>query len=109
MQIVGEIMAQKRGVYAQAASSMRTFLSGSGGSPQQERFLADYATLWLWGSDDVIRSLNSFLSLVRVGDEPALEQRQQQLRGTYGATMLLMRQDLRHTDLSEKDFHFVSF
>lgn len=110
MQIAGEIMVQKRGVYVQAASSMRIFLSGSGGgSPPQERFLADYATLWLWGSDEVIRSLNSFLDLVRIGGEPALDRHQQTLRGTYGATMLLMRKDLRHTDLSEKEFRFVSF
>jgi hypothetical protein len=110
MQIVAEIMAQKREVYAHAASSMRIFLSGAGnGSPQQERFLADYATLWLWGSDEVIRSLNSFLDLVRVGEEPPISQHQKTLRGTYGATMLLMRKDLRNTDLSEKDFRFVVF
>lgn len=110
MQVIAEIMAQKREVYAQTASSMRIFLSGSGGgSPYQDQFLADYSRLWLWGSDDVIRSLNSFLDLNRVGEEPVIDERQKRLRNTFSATMNLMRRDLRHTDLSAEDYRFVSF
>lgn len=110
MQIVSEIMAQKRDVYAQTATSMRIFVDGSAAAtPQQERFLADYSKLWLWGSDEVIRSLDEFLDLNRIGPAPTTDDRQLRLRGSYGETMSRMRKDLRHTDLTDSDFRFVNF
>jgi hypothetical protein len=110
MQIVSEIMAQKRDVYAQTATSMRIFIAGSAAAtPQQECFLADYSKLWLWGSDEVIRSLNEFIDLNRMGPDPIADDRQLRLRVSYRATMSRMRRDLRHTDLNDNDFRFVNF
>lgn len=110
MQIKGEILAQKRLVYSQAADTMRIFLSGFGeSSPGHDKFLAAYSHLWLWGSDPVLHKLNSFLELVRTGDEEPLAEHQKRLRRTFGATMLRMRKDLVPTDLTEGDYRFITF
>ena len=107
MSTVNELMVQKRAIYGETAQALLVFLSaGSQAETDLKRFIDCYAKLWLWASDDVLRSVNAFVDLnQRVAQGAAVGQADLQL--AYSKCMLALRGDLRHTKLTGADYRFL--
>ncbi|TFJ91699.1 hypothetical protein [Lentibacillus salicampi] len=110
-----EALVRKRDVYERLSGAMRIFIQGQfpdqeTGQKRQQDFLDSYAAAWLWASDDLIRSLNTFILMnMRVPAEN--NPHQQKLKNAYFNVLLQMRKDagFYDTELGLDDLVFVQF
>lgn len=106
-----EAMAQKRKVYGEIATALGIFVSGRDSTTEdKKRFLDQYAKLWLWASDSVIRAANEFSDIMMEFDASNKED-QRKAKHAYANFVMEMRKDLgfSKTQLRHDEYKFVSF
>lgn len=106
-----ELLAQQRAAYQQLTSALRVFVGSTPKSAEQEAaFLTAYDTLWLWGGDDLLETLNRFVQLNE--DITAGRQVEQAtLRTAYAECVIMMRRELGFPDtkVTSSNYRFVDF
>ncbi|MEQ1864548.1 MAG: hypothetical protein ABL996_07825 [Micropepsaceae bacterium] len=112
---VSEAQSRRRNIYERLSGSLRIFIQGQFAAPKvaldrRQDFLDSYAASWLWASDDLIRSLNTFILLnlrIPAEDDP----KQRQLKSAYFEVLLRMRKEAGFSDtqLRFEDLVFVQF
>ncbi|WP_034757873.1 hypothetical protein [Rossellomorea vietnamensis] len=104
-----EKLNQKRVVYINLVDSMSVFLDNRVNHEKrteyEESFLKSYDTVWLWGSDEVIKAFSSFLSAYRC------QAPMDEIKMKFSKCVLEMRKDLGYTSegLDESFYEFISF
>src|SRR4030042_3607004 len=89
-----EIMTKKRQVYEEIAIALGVFVSGRDSTKEdKKRFLDQYAKLWLWASDSVIRAANEF-SDIMIRRDPSNGEWQTTAKHAYANFAIEMRRDL---------------
>jgi len=106
-----DLVSRKRTVYTRLSKSMRVFIDGSAAPELKAEFLADYAELWIWASDDVVRSSNHFIDSQLKHTANSESVSQDEMKKLYVDAMLSMRRDagINDTKLFPSDFRFVKF
>ena len=107
-----EEMNSKRQVYESVIDSLNVFISGRNNSENtKDKFLQSYARMWLWASDDVIKSVGLHLDQqVRIARN-SKDVSKDELKASFAAPVIEMRKDLGYpqTTLKKQDYKFVSF
>lgn len=108
----GQVIERRRRVYEEVCGSLRIFIEGHAHPPEaQERFHAAYAAAWLWASDAVLASLNTFIQLQLEHAAAPGSIDQGFMKQTYTETLLAMRKDVGfpQTVIALTDYKFVQF
>lgn len=107
----GQVVERRRRVYEEMCLALRVFIAGHDSSSEaKDRFHAAYAAAWLWGSDDVITSLNHLIELqVQHAQRGSIDQLR--LKGAYTSVVVAMREDVGFagTSMGQTDYQFVQF
>jgi len=104
-------MSKKRQVYEEISMALGVFVTGRiSNNEDKNRFLDQYAKLWLWASDSVIRAANEF-SDVMIRFDVSDKEWQTRAKSAYANFVIEMRKDLgfSKTLLTSKEYRFVSF
>jgi len=106
-----EVMAKKKQVYEEISTALGVFVTGRESTAEDKRrFLDQYAKLWLWASDSVIRAANKFTDTM-IRFDPSAKEEQRKAKHAYADFVLEMRRDLgfANTLLTSDEYRFVSF
>lgn len=106
-----EVMVKKRQVYEEISIALGVFVSGRDCTKEEKKsFLDQYAKLWLWASDSVVRAANEFSDIMITLDKSNREH-QRMAKSAYANFIIEMRRDLgfRKTLLNSDEYKFVSF
>ena len=91
LQSESEVFSRRRAVYDGMVQSLGTFVSDRQATEEAKaRFLDDYASMWLWADDQVLRSLNEFLEVNIVYAASRNQSLQPLLRHAYAACVIGM-------------------
>lgn len=107
-----QTLEKRRKIYEEICNSLRIFTVGhKTGDEERDRFLAAYASSWLWASDSVVKALNHFLDLqIENAARPGAVD-QLVLKQAYARIALEMRRDVGFPESSAQavDYKFVKF
>jgi hypothetical protein len=106
-----EVLFKKRQVYEEISTALSVFVTGRNStSEEKKKFLDQYAKLWLWASDSVVRVANEFSDIMMRFDVSDKEW-QTRAKRTYANFVIEMRRDLgfSKTLLKSEEYKFVSF
>lgn len=104
----GQVTERRRQIYVEICKSMQVFVDGNSATKEdKENFTHVYSLAYLWASDNVVRSLNTFVnSQIAHSSHP-----NDYLKHTYATVIDAMRKDVGHADtqIAINDHHIISF
>lgn len=108
----GQVLERRRKAYEEICSALRVFIAGhTKNEDAKERFHIAYASSWLWASEEVLSSLNSFIEMqVQHAAVPG-SIAQADLKLSYAAVLVGMRKDVGFpsTRMASTAYKFVQF
>ena len=103
---------KRRDVYEKITKSLRIFITGHPShQDQKDGFLNAYAAAWLWAPDEVLKTLNHFLSLQLIYAQNKSQVTQEELKTAYVQCVMAMRKDVGFSDtiVRTEDYQFIYF
>jgi len=104
-----EKLNKKREIYVNLVDSMAIFIGfrveESERIEYQKKFLKAYDTVWLWGSDEVLKALSNYMELKTNNVSGDLE------KEAFAQCIIAMRKDIgfSETTITETNYKFVIF
>jgi hypothetical protein len=107
-----DILSIRRQVYTNMVNSLRIFISGhSQDKDIKEKFLSNYAIIWLWATDEIISKINDFLDsqIKRAANTDSVSQ--EKMKKLFTECLIAMRKDVgfNETKVKSEDYRFVNF
>jgi len=105
-----EALAKKKQVYEEISAGLSIFVRGRDAGDRREAFLDEYAKLWLWAPDSVVKAANELLRIMIVFDASD-NQQQENAKVAYANFLIEMRRDLgfSKTGLKSSEYIFGRF
>jgi len=88
--------------YIKMLKALHGFYESTNKDDLKQKFIEEYRISWLYASDDVIKSIDNFFDMIKVGAENVS---QEEKKKALGQIVINMRKDLRiETKLRPSDF-----
>src|SRR5690625_1186161 len=85
-------VSQKRDLYKKVTDTMRIFIRGGGSTAEKEEdFLRSYQHIWLWGSDEVVTNLTTFIRSQLVNSDENQNNDQTEAKKAYVKCIISMK------------------